>query len=70
MNNETNKDENQFSRVTISQYPLPHGGVKEVANFFDKDGNPCKEGMAHTIQILEYDENDVCVFSIIANGKH
>lgn len=46
--------------------PTPHGGVKTVAYFYDKDGNPCEEGNAAKIQILEFDASDVCIFSLIA----
>ncbi len=44
----------------------PHGGVRMVAHFFDENGKPCLERNAKTIQILEYDNNDVCIFSVIS----
>ena len=53
-----------FSRVTYGK--TPHGGVKMVGYFFDKDGKPCKEDDAVSVQIIEYDKNDRQIFSIIS----
>ena len=63
---ETDKD--KCSREVICK--TPHGGVKMVAYFYDKDNNRCPEGKnVSRVQILEFDENDVCVFSIISAPK-
>ena len=53
-----------FSRVTYGN--TPHGGVKMVGYFFDKDGMPCKEEDAVAVQVIEYDENDSQVFSVLS----
>ena len=55
---------NDFYRVTYGK--TPHGGVKMVGYFFDKDGMPCKEEDAVTVQVIEYDENDRQVFSVLS----
>ena len=44
----------------------PHGGVRMVAHFFDKKGKPCLEKNAKSTQIVEYDKNGICVFSVIS----
>ena len=53
---------NDFCRVTYGN--TPHGGVKMVGYFFDKDGMPCKEEDAVMVTIVELDENDRQVFSV------
>lgn len=42
----------------------PHGGVKMTAFFYDADGKPCAESAAVTTHIIEYDKNDVPIFSL------
>lgn len=54
----------EYSAVTYGD--TPHGGVKTVAYFFDASGNRCREEDAASIQILEFDNNNTCVFSLIA----
>ncbi len=49
---------------SVSYGKTPNGGVKTVAYFFAADGSPCREEDARSVQILEYDQNDVCVFSL------
>ena len=56
-------NEKKFSRETICN--TPHGGVRMVASFFDKGGNPCIEADAVKTLITEYDKNDVIVFSVM-----
>lgn len=47
----------------------PHGGRKTLCYFYDKSGNPCNESEAATLQILEFDANNICVFSIITEAR-
>ena len=39
-----------------------------VATFFDKEGNPCDKKECVSMEISEYDENDVVIFSIISHN--
>lgn len=61
-NNRDMERNNDFYRVTYGE--TPHGGVKMVGYFFDKDGMPCKEEDAVMVTIVELDENDRQVFSV------
>ncbi len=36
----------------------PHGGVKSVESYWDKNGNPCSKDKARSIRFDEYDEDD------------
>lgn len=49
---------------------MPHGGVKEVGFFYDKQGFPCQEKDAETIQVIEYNEKDEPIFSIISMPQY
>ena len=51
---------------SVTEAPTPHGGVKTVVYFFDKEGEPCLEAEAAKLQILEYDASGICVFSLIS----
>ncbi len=53
---------------TMKEYvgKTPHGGVRTKGFFFDAYGMPCEESKAKRVQIIEYDENDNEVFSIIS----
>ena len=55
-NNRDMERNDDFCRVTYGN--TPHGGVKMVGYFFDKDGMPCKEEDAVLVQVIEYDENN------------
>ncbi len=46
--------------------PTPNGGVRMTAFFFDANDQPCEEKESVSVQIIEYDENDVPVFTIIS----
>ena len=59
-----NTDDKFKQEVTYSS-PNLHGAVRGVAYYFDENDNRCERDKASKMQILEFDENDVCVFSII-----
>lgn len=42
--------------------PTPHGGVKLVSYFSDKDGNPVDEKDAKKIEAIEYDKHGKEIF--------
>ena len=42
----------------------PHGGIKCVAYYFDKDRKACKPKDAKYMNIVEYDENDNRLFEV------
>ena len=67
--NEPDGIDDKFKREVILDSPTPNGGVRMIGYFFDKDGNRCEEEKASQVQILEFDENDVCVFSIISEPE-
>lgn len=50
-----------YSREVVGK--TPHGGVKMVAFFFDKNGNPCIEQDAAVVLIYEYDKEGNVIFS-------
>ena len=54
--------EDNHSKTTYGK--TPHGGVKMVGYFFDKEGKPCEEKEAVTVLIGEYDKDDKCIFSV------
>lgn len=45
----------------------PHGGVRMVGYFFDSNGKPCRENDAKSVQIIEYDESNNVVFTMISH---
>ena len=52
-----------FCKETIGE--RPHGGARELCYFYDQEGNPCKETEAKKFQILEFDKENNCIFSMI-----
>ena len=44
----------------------PHGGVRTDYYYFDKDGLPCEESNACSIQIIEKDKDGNDIFTLIA----
>ena len=56
--------------VCVATYgETPHGGYKTLCYYFDESGCPCKENKAATLQILEFDKNNNCVFSLITEAE-
>lgn len=52
----------------IVEGPTPHGGVVMVAYFYDAKDRRCVESKSKTTQILEFDDDGECIFSIISKG--
>lgn len=48
----------------------PNGGCRTLCYFYDSEGAPCEESEAATMQILEFDAENICIFSLITESTN